>query len=118
MTMWLLAAPAHARDPEIRMYKMTLDGHSEKYLLFGKSDNPGCHNTPYRYHVYKLAVVEFAGCSVYAEKDCKQESILPAYWKQKEKKKSTRMTPGTRWFLAPDGSEVGVSSWSCDLETQ
>ena len=48
---------AFARKPEIRLYKMTLDGNSEKYLLFGKADNPGCHNTPYQYNVYKVAVL-------------------------------------------------------------
>jgi hypothetical protein len=113
LAMALMSSSVHARDPEIRMYKMTHDGHSVKYTLLGKGDNPGCHNTPYRYNVYKLAVIGFNNCSVYAEKDCDEKSILPVYWKQKESKKSTRMKQGTRWFLAPDASEVGVASWSC-----
>jgi len=95
---------------------MTLDGHSEKYLLFGKADNPGCHNTPYRYKVYKVAVLAFKTCSVYSEKDCQPDSILTAYWKKKQKKSSTKMKQGTRWYLAQDESEVGVSSWSCELK--
>lgn len=106
---------AHARDPEIRLYKMTRDGNSEKYLLFGKADNPGCHNTPYEYHVYKVAVLAFKYCSVYSEKDCKPDSILTAYWKKKDKP-STKMKQGTRWYLARDESEVDVSSWSCELD--
>ena len=82
----LLAAMSYstfARDPEIRLYKMTRDGHSEKYILFGKGDNPGCHNTPYSYHVYKVAVIAFKSCSVFSEKDCRPDSILPAYWKKR-----------------------------------
>ena len=106
---------AFARKPEIRLYKMTLDGNSEKYLLFGKADNPGCHNTPYQYKVYKVAVLAFKTCSVYSEKDCQPDSVLPAYWKKKDKA-STKMKQGTRWYLAQDESEVGVSSWSCELE--
>lgn len=105
---------AFARDPEIRLYKMTRDGHSEKYQLFGKADNPGCHNTPYRYKVYKVAVLAFKTCSVYSKKDCQPDSILTAYWKKK--KSSTTMKQGTRWYLAKDESEVGVSSWSCELK--
>jgi len=106
---------AFARDPEIRLYKMTRDGHSVKYTLFGKADNPGCHNTPYTYHVYKVAVLAYKSCSVYSAKDCQPESILPAYWKSKDKV-STAMKQGTRWFLARDGSEVDVSSWSCQIK--
>jgi len=37
-----ISFPAFAREPEIRLYKMTRDGHSQKYMLFGKGDNPGC----------------------------------------------------------------------------
>lgn len=114
----LLAAMSYstfARDPEIRLYKMTRDGHSEKYILFGKGDNPGCHNTPYSYHVYKVAVIAFKSCSVFSEKDCRPDSILPAYWKKKDKA-STKMKPGTRWFLKRDGTEVKVSSWSCETK--
>ncbi len=105
---------AFARDPEIRLYKMTRDGHSEKYQLFGKADNSGCHNTPYGYKVYKVAVLAFKTCSLYSEKDCQPDSVLPAYWKKK--KSSTKMKQGTRWYLAQDESEVGVSSWSCELK--
>ncbi len=106
---------AFARKPEIRLYKMTRDGHSEKYMLFGKGDNPGCQNTPYTYNVYKVAVLAFKNCSVYSAKDCQPDSILPAYWKNKDKV-STKMKQGTRWFLARDGSEVDVSSWSCEAK--
>ncbi len=107
---------AFARDPEIRLYKMTRDGISVKYALFGKGDNPGCHNTPYTYNVYKVAVLAFKNCSVYSAKNCTPESILPAYWKSKESKVNTKMKQGTRWFLALDGSEAAVSSWSCELK--
>ncbi len=106
---------ASAREPEIRLYKMTRDGHSEKYTLFGKGDNPGCHNTPYTYHVYKVAVLAFKNCSVYSAKNCSPDSILPTYWKGKDKI-STKMKQGTRWFLARDGSEVDVSSWFCEVK--
>ena len=113
----LLSFTASARDPEIRMYKMTYDDHSVKYTLLGKGDNPGCHNTPYRYKVYKVAVIGYKSCSVYSAKDCQPESILPVYWKQKDRSE-TVMTRGTRWFLAQDASEVGVSSWSCEIGQQ
>jgi len=106
---------AFARDPEIRLYKMTHDGHSVKYTLLGKGDNPGCHNTPYTYHVYKVAVLAFKSCSVYSAKDCQPDAILPAYWKNKDKV-STKMKQGTRWFLTRDGSEVDVLSWSCEIK--
>lgn len=106
---------AFAREPEIRLYKMTRDGHSQKYMLFGKGDNPGCNNTPYTYNVYKIAVLAFKSCSVYSAKDCSPDSILPAYWKSKNKI-STKMKQGTRWFLARDGSEVAVSSWFCEVK--
>ncbi len=110
-----LSFSAYARDPEIRLYKMTLDGHSEKYMLFGKADNPGCHNTPYTYHVYKVAVLAFKSCSVFSEKDCQPDSILTAYWKNKDRP-ATKMKQGTRWFMTRDGSEVDVSSWSCEVK--
>ncbi len=110
-----VSVPSFARDPEIRLYKMTRDGHSEKYMLFGKADNAGCNNTPYTYHVYKIAVLAFKSCSAFSAKDCQPDSILPVYWKQK-KKSSTTMKQGTRWFMAPDASEVPVLSWSCELK--
>lgn len=109
-----LSFSAYARDPEIRLYKMTRDGHSEKYMLFGKANNPGCHNTPYTYHVYKVAVLAFKNCSVFSAKDCRPDSILTAYWKNKDKP-ATQLKQGTRWFLTRDGSEVDVSSWSCEV---
>ena len=115
LSLAVISFSAFARDPEIRLYKMTHDGHSEKYMLFGKGDNPGCHNTPYTYHVYKIAVIAFKSCSVFSAKDCQPDSILPAYWKKKDKT-STKMKQGTRWFLARDGSEVDVSSWSCEIK--
>ena len=115
LSLVVISFSAFAREPEIRLYKMTHDGHSEKYMLFGKGDNPGCHNTPYTYHVYKIAVIAFKSCSVFSAKDCQPDSILPAYWKKKDKT-STKMKQGTRWFLARDGSEVDVSSWSCEIK--
>jgi hypothetical protein len=113
LTLMFLSINVYALDPEIRMYKMTHDGHSVKYTLLGMGDNPGCHNTPYRYKVYKVAVIAYKSCSVFSAKDCQPDSILPVYWKQKDKP-ATEMKPGTRWFLALDASEVGVSSWSCN----
>jgi hypothetical protein len=115
LSLLAMSYSAFARDPEIRLYKMTRDGHSEKYMLFGKGDNPGCHNTPYTYHVYKVAVIAFKNCSVFSAKDCRPDSILPAYWKNKDKA-STKMKQGTRWFLSRDGTEVDVSSWSCEIK--
>ncbi|MCK5359972.1 MAG: hypothetical protein KAJ95_05065, partial [Gammaproteobacteria bacterium] len=88
---------------------------SVKYMLFGKANNPGCQNTPYTYHVYKVAVLAFKNCSVFSEKNCQPDSILTAYWKNKDKP-ATNMKQGTRWFLARDESEVDVSSWSCELK--
>ena len=55
----VISYSAFARDPEIRLYKMTRDGHSVQYTLLGKGNNPGCHNTPYTYHVYKVAVLAY-----------------------------------------------------------
>ena len=115
LSLSVTANSAYARDPEIRLYKMTRDGHSEKYLLFGKADNPGCQNTPYTYHVYQVAVLAFKNCSVFSAKDCQPDSILTAYWKGKDKP-ATQLTQGTRWFLARDESEVDVSSWSCEFK--
>ena len=111
----VISYSAFARDPEIRLYKMTRDGHSVQYTLLGKGNNPGCHNTPYTYHVYKVAVLAYKNCSVFSADDCKPDSILPAYWKRKNKS-STKMKQGTRWYLAEDGSEMDVSSWSCELK--
>jgi len=107
---------ALARDPEIRLYKMTRDGHSVKYMLFGKGNNQGCNNTPYTYNVYKVAVFTFKHCSVYSAKNCSPDSVLPAYWKNKESKVNIKMKQGTRWFLTLNGSEVAVSSWSCEVK--
>ncbi len=115
LSLMVISYTAFARKPEIRLYKFTRDGHSEKYILFGKGDNPGCHNTPYSYHAYKAAVIAFKSCSVYSAKNCQPESVLPVYWKGKDKS-STKMKQGTRWFLSLDGSEVDVSSWSCELK--
>jgi hypothetical protein len=109
----VLPLAAQARDPEIRMYKMTHDGHTEKYLLFGKGDEPGCHNLPYQYHVYQVAIVGFASCSLFAEKDCQPDSIISAYWKGKDKP-ATRLRQGSRWMMTRDGSEADVRSWSCE----
>jgi hypothetical protein len=107
---------AFARDPEIRLYKMTRDGHSEKYTLFGKANNPGCHNTPYTYHVYKVAVLAYKHCQVFEKKNCPTDRVQTAYWKNKESKSNTKMKQGTRWFLTLNGTEVNVASWSCELK--
>ena len=115
LSLTFISTSVYARDPEIRLYKMTRDGHSVKYTLLGKGNNPGCHNTPYTYHVYKVAVLAFKNCSVFSAKDCQPDSRLTAYWKKKDKP-ATNLKPGTRWFLARDESEVDVSSWSCEFK--
>jgi hypothetical protein len=66
-------------------------------------------------HVYKVAVLAFKNCSVFSAKDCRPDSILTAYWKNKDKP-ATQLKQGTRWFLTRDGSEVDVSSWSCEVK--
>lgn len=111
----LIALPlaAQARDPEIRMYKMTHDGHIDKYLLFGKGDDAGCHNLPYEYHVYQVAIVGFASCSLFSAKDCQPDSIITAYWKGKDKP-ATQLKQGSRWMMSRDGTEADVRSWSCE----
>jgi hypothetical protein len=109
----LASMPALALDPEIRMYKLDKkQGFTKAHNLLGKGDNPGCHNTLFKYAVYKVTVIKFKSCSVYSEKDCKPESVIPAYWKNKGDPK-TEMTRGANWHLDRNDDNVDVASWSC-----
>lgn len=109
----LASVPAMALDPEIRMYKLDKkQDFTKAHNLLGKGDNPGCHNTLFKYAVYKVTVIKFKSCSVYSEKDCKPESVIPAYWKNKGDPK-TEMTRGANWHLDRNDDNVDVASWSC-----
>lgn len=118
---WLLliaclavAPAAQALDPQIRLYKNDKrQGFTKSHYLFGKADNPGCHNLPFRYPVFKATVIKFKSCSLFSEKDCDPASIIPAYWKNKDKS-STKLTRGAHWHLSRNDDNVDVASWSCE----
>lgn len=110
----LVAPSALALDPEIRLYKKDKkQGFTKSHYLFGKGDNPGCHNLPFRYAVYKVTVIKFKSCSLFSEKNCDPQSIIPAYWKNKDKA-STELTRGANWHLDRNDDNVDVASWSCE----
>lgn len=105
---------AQALDPQIRLYKIDKkQGFTKSHYLFGKADNPGCHNLPFRYPVFKVTVIKFKSCSLFSEKDCEPASILPAYWKNKDDP-STELTRGAHWHLDRNDDNVDVASWSCE----
>ena len=110
----LMTTTALALKPEIRLYKIDKKQKLTKaHYLFGKGDEPGCHNLPFGYGVFRVTVVKFESCSVFSEKDCQPESILPAWWKGR-KDPVTRLTRGSHWYLDKDKDNIKVASWSCE----
>jgi hypothetical protein len=94
------------------MYKIRDNGELVHHMFVRHTDEPGCHSLTFARDVHRAAVAGFAHCSLYAEADCKAGTELPARWKNKKDKETTRLTPGSRWFLDPRGN-VPVRSWEC-----
>lgn len=111
---YIVAPGALAMDPDIRLYKKDKrQGITKSHYLFGKGDNPGCHNLPFRYAVFRITVIRFKSCSVFSEKDCPPDSVIPAYWKKKDNP-ATKLTRGAHWYLNRNEDNVDVASWSCE----
>ncbi len=108
----LLMAMGTVAQAEIRFYKITKHGELKRQVFMRNDDKSGCHNTRGTRKVHRIAVIDFAHCSVYAEKDCKDQTELPAYWKKKPDREETKMTIGSRWYLNTDGN-VKVRAWRC-----
>ncbi len=108
----LLMAMGAVAQAEIRFYKLTKHGGLKRQVFMRNDDKPGCHNTSGMRKVHRIAVIDFTHCSVYAEKDCKDKSVLPAYWKKKPDRKETKLTIGSRWYLNPD-ENIKVRAWRC-----
>ncbi|NOZ10498.1 MAG: hypothetical protein GXP09_05620 [Gammaproteobacteria bacterium] len=100
---------------EIRFYKVDKHDGLKRQMFMRNDDKPGCHNAPGARKVHRVAVIDFAHCSVYAEKNCKDKTELPAYWKKKPDREKIKLTVGSRWYMNVDGADknVKVRSWRC-----
>lgn len=108
----LLMAMGTAAQAEIRFYKLMKHGGLKRQIFVRNDDKPGCYNFSAKRKVHRIAVINFAHCSVYAEKDCKDQTELSAYWKKKADRKETQLTIGSRWYLNAD-ENVKIGAWRC-----
>lgn len=109
----LAAAAAHAAEPipTFRMYTVNNKGQQDIVSLAFGTGKPGCHNlTPSR-TIYRVALVDFSHCVVYAEKDCAAGSAVVARWKGKDAPVE-KLTPGGSWML-PGVGGAKIASWYC-----
>ncbi len=95
---------------DFRIYWIDKEGNQRRVFVLSNAGKPGCHSLPIKRRVYRVAQVGFKECTIYAERDCQAGTELTVSWKNK--KKTTTITPGARWFLEGErGSEMG--SWHC-----
>lgn len=118
----LLWSGAVLAAPKIRMYEVNSKLQQRKIMLGGKVDQPGCHDLLWAKQVYRFAQFGFAWCSLYHEKGCAPESIVPAYWSEGKYRRynidgtqpQEKLFPGGKWILKTDGIEV--KSWYCEAK--
>lgn len=107
-------------EPDILFYRINSLGQQTKLTLVPNSHEPGCHNLLKTSRVHRVQMYGFDYCEVYAEDDCKADTVMPAQWMSKRNKDPekqealTKLTKGGRWVLDP-GANARVSSWQCFL---
>ena len=109
-----LAWSGSAAGANARMYEVNSKLQQRKILLGGKAEQPGCHDMLWGKQVYRFAQFGFAWCSLYHEKSCAPESIVPAYWSEGKYRRynidgtqpQEKLYPGGKWILKSDGIEV------------
>lgn len=109
----IFACYAAIADPrtEFRAYIANKLKQQDKVWLPFSAKKPGCHNMIITLEVYRVAQIGFESCTIYSEKDCKPGSEIEVRWKN-EKKPTTVITPGARWFL-PGETGSDMASWKC-----
>ena len=115
-----LTSAAYAGSTNVRMYK--LNNKEQKIrIILRKAEQPGCHNMPLRgKQVAQFAQKGFAWCNVYSERNCAEESIVPALWTGKRYRKiefdqtkpQLKLFPGSDWQLPTEDKRI--LSWYCE----
>ncbi len=100
---------------EIRFYKIRKNGQQMNIRMALGTDKPGCHAFPVKRKVHRIAVVNFKHCQLYSTRACEAGSEIPALWKNKPQKEAVVFTPGSQWYLSPDGN-TPVQAWMCVRE--
>ncbi len=113
---WTWSLAAHGG--EIRFYNVNKKGQQSEVRFVMGRDKPGCHNIFGGRDVFRVAQIGFTYCTVYAEKDCAEDSAMVMNWKGKVRKNSARaqpterLMPGDMWYFDDNGMRE-VSSWKC-----
>lgn len=108
--------------PTIRMHEVNSKLQQRKILLGDRASEPGCHDLLWGKQVYRVTQFGFAWCSLYHEKGCPAESIVPAYWSEGKLRRynidstepQEKLFPGDKWIVKSDGIEV--RSWYCEAQ--
>lgn len=116
----LLWSGATLAGAKIRMYEINKKQQQRKIMIGDKVEEPGCHNLLWSKEIYRFAQFGYAWCSLYTEKDCASDSLVPAFWEKgdyhkyslKEGDQSDKLYPGEKWIVVSEGKEI--KSWYCE----
>ncbi len=106
-----LFCSAVAWSAEIRFYSANSKQQQSLISFVTGTSKPGCHNFLTKRRVYRVSLVGFEYCRMFAEKNCEAEAIVTARWKN-EKPPTDMLNPGARWFLAGKRG-TKIASWEC-----
>lgn len=106
------ATAVHSAD--FRIYTVNKQMQQSRAFKLSDGGESGCHNLLVKQRAHRVAQVGFERCTIYAERDCQTGSELTVRWKN-EKKPTTEITQGARWFL--EGKRgTKMASWHCQAK--
>lgn len=100
----------------IRFYKINNKEQADKIrFTASKARRPGCHNFIKTVRVHRVVQIGYAACSVYASKNCKTESLVPAIRTKEPHQKKTELGQGYSWFPVDENKRgARLKSWQCE----
>jgi hypothetical protein len=114
----------HADDHgKIRMYRLNKKGQAINQLWVKKPKPEKCVNAIRNRKVFRFSQVGFSYCQIFSQKNCAQDSEVPAKWGGKKyrvadidiEQPQIRLLRGTEWLLSPD-TNMSIRSWYCSYQ--
>lgn len=117
IALMLSVMPAITSAAEIRLYTIDKFDRQESVNLWGRQDDPGCHNLRREKEIFRIAVIGKGACAIYSAADCKPDSKIAAQWKGREDP-TTLLTPGARWEFGDREKIVTIEAEVDDVATE
>lgn len=105
---------------EVRFFKVNKKDQQTEYRLIRDRREPGCHSLRLARKLYRVQVIGFDHCEVFANAACEAGSELSFMWSGRKKsrndvdtsKPQTKLPLGSRWLSHPERM-TKFKSWRC-----